>query len=56
VTDTDDENEADLLDLLKKMTQDGGKRTGELRRRGWLTWNVTDTGRRVLRDAEEKKE
>jgi hypothetical protein len=42
-------NEADLLDLLRKLAAgDGGRRTGELKRRGWLEWRVTPAGQAEL--------
>lgn len=41
--------EADLLVLLHKFYRgDGGKRTGELMRRGWLKVTVTDAGKDAL--------
>lgn len=46
----DSATESDLLDLLHKLASgEGGRRTGELARRGWLRWEVTEEGRRVLR-------
>ena len=39
------EREADLFVLLRKLAAGtGGTRTGELARRGWLTWTVTPNG------------
>ena len=44
-----DPSESDLMDLLGKLDSgEGGKRTGELRKRGWLTWEVTEAGKAAL--------
>jgi hypothetical protein len=44
------EHPDDLLDLLRKLAHGtGGRRTGELRRRGWLRWEVTGEGHEALR-------
>jgi hypothetical protein len=41
--------ESELLALLRKLASgEGGRRTGELKRRGWLEWTVTAAGRRAL--------
>lgn len=47
-------SEQDLLDLLKKFADGtGGRRTGELIRRGLITVLVTDKGHRVLNNWED---
>lgn len=40
----------EALELLRKLARgDGGRRTGELLRAGYLTWQVTDKGMEALR-------
>ncbi len=42
-------NELDLITLLAKLDSGkGSKRIRELKRRGWLTWQVTEKGQRAL--------
>jgi hypothetical protein len=44
------------LDLLRKLASgNGGRRTGALRRSGYLEWTVTPAGRRALDDADTKE-
>lgn len=46
-------SESDLMDLLGKLISgEGGRRTGELKRRGWLKWEVTDAARQALSQQE----
>lgn len=46
---SDEYTEQSLLELLKKMqTGNGGRRTGELKRRGLLEWRVTEAGLAAL--------
>lgn len=41
--------EADILDLLRRLASgEGGRRTGDLMRRGWIRVAVTEAGRAVL--------
>jgi hypothetical protein len=43
------EREPGLLDLLRKLASgEGGTRAGELKRRGWLSWTVSDAGLAAL--------
>lgn len=49
-------DESSLFDLLQKLENgEGGSRTGELKRRGWLRWEVTEKGKAALKSQEEVK-
>lgn len=42
------------MDLLEKLDNDGGRRTGALRRAGYLEWTITENGRKALEEYKKR--
>jgi len=43
------------MGLLEKLANGGGRRTGALRRAGYLTWVITDEGREALNEWKKRE-